>query len=144
MKNVKGLIVKVSTSGFDDAFFTWRNMVRSNGVASPAELFFKQCLHGTWPIVEQAPPTSSHQGSPHKKKIQSKVSDCDCSDLKLQPRADKLRPFCVGDEERIQDNSRWNLCGVVVGISSTNRSYIVKTEDSRTIHSNRRFLKPKL
>ena len=143
VKNVKGLIVKVSTSGFDDAFFAWRNTVRSDGVASPAELFFKRRLRGAWPMVDQAPPPSlHHQGSPHKKIQSKKVSDC--SDLKLQPRADKLRPLSVGDVVRIQDNGRWSLCGVVVGISNTNRSYSVKTEDGRTIHRNRRFLKPKL
>ena len=141
VKNVKGLIVKVSTSGFDDAFFAWRNTVRSDGVASPAELFFKRRLRGAWPMVDQAP-SLHHQGSPHKKIQSKKVSDC--SDLKLQPRADKLRPLSVGDVVRIQDNGRWNLCGVVVGISNTNRSYSVKTEDGRTIHRNRRFLKPKL
>ena len=97
VKNVKGLIIKVSTSGFDNVFFAWRYTVRSNGVASPAELFFKRHLHGAWPMVK-SPPSTSHQGSPHKKKIRSKVSDSDCSDLKLQPQADKLRPFCVGDE----------------------------------------------
>ena len=79
-----------------------------------------------------------------KRKVRSKVSDSDCSDLKLQPWADMLRPFCVGDEVRIQDNGRWSLCGVVVGISNTNRSYSMKTKDGRTIHRNRRFLKPKL
>ena len=77
----------------------------------------------------ESPPTS-HQGPPCKKKIQSKVSDNDGS-VKLQQWADKLRPFCVVDVVRIQDNGHWNLFGVVVCISSTNRSYSVKTEDGR-------------
>ena len=143
MKNVKDLIVKVSTSGFDDTFFAWQNFaLHSNGVnPPPLELFFKRCLHSAWPMVEL--PSTSHQGSPRKKKIQSKVSDSECS-VKLQPWADKLRPFCVGDEVQIQDNGHWSLCSVVVGISSTNRSYSVKTKDGQTIHRNRRFLKPKL
>ena len=98
VKNVKGLIIKVSMSGFDNTFFAWRNTVCNNGVASPARNFSSSGVCSVLGQWSSRPPSTFHQGSPCKKKIQSNVSDSVCSDLKLQPRADKLRPFCVGNE----------------------------------------------
>ena len=56
MRNIKGLLIEVSTSGFDNVLFAWQNMVESNRVASPIKLFFKQCLLSTWPMVKSPPP----------------------------------------------------------------------------------------
>ena len=118
VKNLKNLIQKVPASGFEDALFAWRNTVRSDGVSSPAALFFKRRLRGAWPVLASAQQRNT------------------------RPR-DKLRPLRIGDKVRVQDCGRWNLFGIVDTVADTNRSYGIKTDDGRTIHRNRRFLKPK-
>ena len=85
VKNLKGLIHKVAASDFDDALFAWRNTVRSDGVASPAELFFKRRLRGAWPALDSPSGDSGRALHAIRDKLKPKQDEGDLHGLIFFP-----------------------------------------------------------
>jgi hypothetical protein len=130
VKAMKALLDKTGGFGreFAEALLHYRNLPRSDGRGSPAELFFGR---------------RQRRGIPEPQHVQGRG----LRDERESSGEGKktLPPLSVGDAVRLQNplTGRWDAVGVVTGRRSTGRSYFVQRQgESKNVLRNRRFLKP--
>jgi hypothetical protein len=127
VKAMKALLDKTGGFGqkFAEELLHYRNLPRSDGRGSPAELFFGR---------------RQRRGIPEPRHVQGRGPSEDGAESRR-----RLPPLSVGDGVRLQNplTGRWDETGVITGKRSTGRSYFVTREDGgRPLLRNRRFLKP--
>jgi hypothetical protein len=128
VKAMKALLDKTGGFGqkFAEEILHYRNLPRSDGRGSPAELFFGR---------------RQRRGIPEPRHLQGRRPE---RGWRLS-QGRRLPPLSVGDGVRLQNplTGRWDETGVITGKRSTGRSYFVTREDGgRPLLRNRRFLKP--
>jgi hypothetical protein len=128
VKAMKALLEKTGGFGreFAEALLHYRNLPRSDGKGSPAEIFLGR---------------KQRRGIPEPSHVQGR-------ELRSEQTIHggrSLRPLVVGEAVRLQNplTGRWDAVGTVTGQRSTGRSYFVQRRgESKSILRNRRFLKP--
>jgi hypothetical protein len=128
VKAMKALLEKTGGFGreFAEALLHYRNLPRSDGKGSPAEIFLGR---------------KQRRGIPEPSHVQGR-------ELRSEQTIHggrSLRPLVVGESVRLQNplTGRWDATGTVTGQRSTGRSYFVQRRgESKSLLRNRRFLKP--
>lgn len=122
VKNCKQLMQKVGSKkeDFDYQLFKYRNTPRASKDKSPAELFTGRIQRTNLPTL--APP------------------------LQVVKAVAGLPQFTVGSKVRVYNvhNKKWDICGEIVDVRPSGRSYQIMTEDLKIIVRNRRFVKADL
>lgn len=126
VKNVKHLLVKLgSFVEFQRQLLQWRNMPRSVGTLSPAELFFGRQQRRGLPCLPASRdlPTCQTPAPPPSAGV-------------------PLHPLAVGALVRMQNpiSKVWSRTGVVTAIRDSGRSYAVESEGNSYIR-NRIYLR---
>ena len=117
VKNMKHLLQKVGKANFTYHLYYWRNMPRSDGELSPAQMFYGRDLRSALPNLQFVP-------------------------REVVPVPSRADSFRIGDWVRVQNpvTKLWDSKGVIVDIRDSGRSFHVNINDSMYLR-NASFLK---
>ena len=122
VKAVKALMMKTTSSTFEEAFSIARNTCGTDGNI-PSSLFFSRTVRTAIPVVDTAQPLTEQKRPPRN--------------------LDRLRSLAVGTRVRVQDprTRLWNDCGEIVATNPIGRTYNIRLDSDNIVTRNRRFIR---
>ena len=122
VKAVKALMLKTTSSSFEEALSLSRNTCGADGKI-PSSLFFNRTIRTALPVIESTQPLTESVAPPRN--------------------LDRHRSLAVGTRVRIQDprTRLWNECGKIISTNPIGRSYTISFDSGAVAVRNRRFLR---
>ena len=149
VKSMKSLLAKCEKKGenFRTALSEWRNVPRTSGKLSPAQLFLGRRQRGLLPTFDQAessdtPITPFPNDGSRNMATRSQTDSSDSSDFNSR-RYRELKPIAIGEKVVIQHPRLllWTEFGVVESVTDNGRTYEIRMEDGSLKTRNRKFVK---
>lgn len=125
VKSLKYLLIKLTSSTeLPMALLHWRNVPKTIGELSPAELFLGRRQRRHMPVLPPPTPTFLPSINNDPTRI--------------------LPPLVMGEKVRMQNpiSKRWDSWGIIQSIRHSGRSYYVRNHEQKLMLRNRIYLKP--